>query len=94
MSGYYVPYIEQINALSAVPLRITCVTHLGLSGGSRGVYTLQEEIQHKAAFLREHVLRADRPPCVLIGHSIGGHYQSTDCAHWAMQSSSRSAGSP
>ena len=71
MSAYYVPYMEQLSALSSVPLRVSCVTHLGLGARSRKALTLQDEIQHKAAYLREHVLQPDRPPCVLIGHSIG-----------------------
>ena len=72
MSGYYVPYMEQLSALSTVLVRISCVTHLGLGGGCRGAFTLSEQIQHKADYLREHVLLSARPPCVLVGHSIGG----------------------
>ena len=72
MSGYYVPFMEQLSALSAAPVRISCITHLGLGdGGCRGTFTLRQQIQHKADYLREHVLLPTRPPCVLIGHSIG-----------------------
>ena len=72
MGSYYVPYMEHLSALSTTPVSISCVTHLGLGGGCRGAFTLSEQIQHKADYLREHVLLPARSPCVLIGHSIGG----------------------
>lgn len=35
------------------------------------VWSLDEQVGHKVAFMREHVLLPGRPPCVLLGHSIG-----------------------
>ena len=35
------------------------------------VFSLREQILHKCAFLREHMLLPGRPPVMLLGHSIG-----------------------
>ncbi len=37
------------------------------------LWSLEEQIAHKVAFLKEHVLLPGRPPVVLIGHSIGAY---------------------
>lgn len=37
------------------------------------LWSLEEQIAHKVAFLREHVLLPGRPPVVLLGHSIGAY---------------------
>ena len=36
------------------------------------VHSLEDQIQHKLALLREHCSAPGRPPLVLLGHSIGG----------------------
>ena len=45
------------------------------------VFTLKQQIEHKCAFLREHMLLPGRPPVMLLGHSIGAarsrHLQQT-----------------
>lgn len=35
------------------------------------VYTLEEQIEHKAAYLQEQMLGEGKPPVVLLAHSIG-----------------------
>jgi hypothetical protein len=35
------------------------------------VYDLKQQVEHKAAFLRERMLLPGRPPVLLLGHSIG-----------------------
>ena len=46
--------------------------HQGLGGLTDGrIFNLQQQIEHKLAFLKEHVLTSGHVPCVLIGHSIG-----------------------
>lgn len=35
------------------------------------LFSLKEQVTHKATYVREHMLGRDRPPVVLIGHSIG-----------------------
>jgi hypothetical protein len=44
----------------------------GLGGLTNGkVFSLQQQIEHKLAFLEEHVAVSGHVPVVLIGHSIG-----------------------
>ncbi|KXZ54305.1 hypothetical protein GPECTOR_5g390 [Gonium pectorale] len=53
---------------------VLAVTHAGhdpaTDYGGR-LWDLSQQIAHKVAFLREHVLLPGRPPVVLVGHSIG-----------------------
>jgi len=37
----------------------------------QGRCDLKDQIQHKAAFIREHMLVPGRPPAIILGHSIG-----------------------
>ncbi len=37
------------------------------------VWDLDDQIQHKVDFLRQHVLLPGRPHAILIGHSIGAY---------------------
>ena len=41
--------------------------------GVQGSYNLKDQIQHKAAFIKEHMLLPGRPPAFVVGHSIGKH---------------------
>ena len=37
----------------------------------QGRCSLKDQIKHKAAFMREHMLLPGRPPAFILGHSIG-----------------------
>lgn len=37
----------------------------------QATFTLQQQIQHKAAFIEEHCLHKHTLPVVVVGHSIG-----------------------
>ena len=39
----------------------------------QGSCNLKDQIQHKAAFIMEHMLLPGRPPAFVVGHSIGKH---------------------
>lgn len=39
--------------------------------GLQGSCDLKDQVRHKAAFIKEHMLRPGRPPAILVGHSIG-----------------------
>ena len=41
--------------------------------GVQGSCNLKDQIQHKAAFIKEHMLLPGRPPAFVVGHSIGKH---------------------
>ncbi len=45
----------------------------GCCCGCTQVWSLDEQISHKVAFLQEHVLLPGRPPVVLVAHSIGAY---------------------
>jgi hypothetical protein len=36
------------------------------------VFSLEEQIEHKLALLRERLVGPGRPPLVILAHSIGG----------------------
>ena len=39
--------------------------------GVQASCTLKDQIQHKVAFIKEHMLLPGRPPAFVVGHSIG-----------------------
>ena len=43
----------------------------------QGSCNLKDQIQHKAAFIREHMLLPGRPPAFVVGHSIGKYTRVT-----------------
>ena len=45
----------------------------GNFAGMQGSCNLKDQIQHKAAFIKEHMLLPGRPPAFIVGHSIGKH---------------------
>ncbi len=38
---------------------------------AQGRCSLKDQIKHKSAFMREHMLLPGRPPAFVLGHSIG-----------------------
>lgn len=53
----------------------------GLTPAGR-VFSLEEQIEHKAALLRERFVGAGRPPLVILGHSIGKLWLGLTCSAW------------
>ena len=51
---------------------------LGLSPRGR-VFSLEGQVEHKAALLRQHFVGQGRPPLVVMGHSIGGCWMARAC---------------
>lgn len=76
LSSFYVPYIEALHRgleSRGCSAKVTAITHKGLGGVTDGkIFNLQQQIEHKLAFLEEHVAFG-QGPVVLIGHSIGAH---------------------
>ncbi|KAG2487206.1 hypothetical protein HYH03_014180 [Edaphochlamys debaryana] len=71
---YFKPFMAALYDRLGGTADVLAVTHAGHDAetehGGR-MWSLQEQIDHKLAFLREHVLLPGRPPVVLVGHSIG-----------------------
>lgn len=70
---------------SPAPARLCLQDGQGLTPPGR-VFSLEEQIQHKVALLRQHFVGAGRPPLVILGHSIGG-WREAGCGcneHWRL----------
>ncbi|PNH00990.1 hypothetical protein TSOC_013145 [Tetrabaena socialis] len=73
-SVYFKPFMAALHARLGGHAEVVAVTHAGHdpetdTGGQ--LWDLSQQVGHKVAFLREHVLLPGRPPVVLVGHSIG-----------------------
>ncbi|GLI62525.1 hypothetical protein VaNZ11_005183 [Volvox africanus] len=73
---YFKPFMLAVHRQLQGHADVLAVTHAGhdpeTSHGGR-LWDLQQQISHKVAFLREHVLLPGRPPVLLVGHSIGAN---------------------
>ncbi|GIL69790.1 hypothetical protein Vretifemale_609 [Volvox reticuliferus] len=71
---YFKPFMLSVHRQLQGHADVLAVTHAGHDpetnhGGQ--LWNLRQQIAHKIAFLREHVLLPGRPPVLLVGHSIG-----------------------
>lgn len=62
--------------LTYAPVAMPSIVCLDMVGDdwrlfSKQVFNLQQQIQHKVAFMRERMLLPGAPPVILLGHSIG-----------------------
>lgn len=76
-SGYYKGFMRELFNEFRGQADVLAVTHLGHSpegtAGDKSLWSIQDQIQHKADFLQEHVLLPARPDAVLLAHSIGAY---------------------
>ncbi|KAG2453112.1 hypothetical protein HYH02_002443 [Chlamydomonas schloesseri] len=72
---YFQPFMRNVYDMLGGEADVLAVTHAGhdpqIPNPTGKVWSLREQVAHKVAFLREHVLLPGRPPVVLVGHSIG-----------------------
>ncbi|GAB4815405.1 hypothetical protein N2152v2_002451 [Parachlorella kessleri] len=72
---YYVPFMQSLHELLSGRASVTAISQLGMDGHQLTplgkVFSLEDQITHKADFLREQLLGHGRPPVVVVSHSIG-----------------------
>lgn len=76
MGHFYIPFARKLFQLGKGSYNVSVVSHAGHSPGhhrmsrdSRNWYNLEEQVEHKMAYIREHA--NSNIPIVLVGHSIG-----------------------
>lgn len=75
LGSYYLPFMSALQQHLDVPATIRTLSHAGQDTHSASSgYSLQDQVQHKVAFLRTHMqLGPDAPPLIIAGHSIGAY---------------------
>lgn len=72
---YYTSFMRELHSRLHGRASVHAVSNLGMDSQGltpRGrVHSLQEQVEHKAALLRERYVGEGRPPLVLLAHSIG-----------------------
>lgn len=72
---YYTPFMRSLHARLGGKAAVATVSNVGMD--SRGlaprgtVFSLEQQIEHKVALLKEHFVAPGRPPVIILGHSIG-----------------------
>ena len=76
MGHFYIPFARKLFQLGKGSYNVSVVSHAGHSPGHRRIskdgrdwYSLEDQTEHKLAYIREYV--NNNTPIVLIGHSIG-----------------------
>ncbi|EFN59441.1 hypothetical protein CHLNCDRAFT_137997 [Chlorella variabilis] len=81
---FYQPFMRSLHAKLGGRTHVTAISNLGMDGQGLTppgrVFSLEEQIQHKVALLRQHFVGAGRPPLVILGHSIGA-FMSIHAVH-------------
>ncbi|KAL4426837.1 hypothetical protein ABPG77_006623 [Micractinium sp. CCAP 211/92] len=74
---YYEPFMLALHRQLGGRAAVSCPSNLGMDCQGltpRGrVYSLEEQVAHKQALLRERLSGPGRPPVVMLGHSIGAY---------------------
>lgn len=74
-AAYYIPFLQAIHKSLDSRAHIYAVSYAGHSDFAADqvplLYSLEQQIEHKVAFLQDHILHAGKPPVVVLGHSIG-----------------------
>lgn len=73
-ANFFKPFMEELYTRLNGVVDVLAITHAGHDTETkinRRLWNLQEQIDHKMAFMQEHILLPGKPPVVLIGHSIG-----------------------
>lgn len=76
LGSYYIPFMHALQQHMDVPCALRCLSHVGQDIPSMGNpgYSLADQIQHKVAFMRQHMtVGPHASPIVVMGHSIGAH---------------------
>ena len=76
MGHFYIPFARKLFQLGKGSYNVSVVSHAGHSPGHRRVnrdgrdwYSLEDQVEHKLEYVREHV--NNNTPILLVGHSIG-----------------------
>lgn len=76
MGHYYIPFARKLFQLGKGSYNVSVVSHAGHSPGHRRTskdgrdwYSLEDQVEHKLAYVRENV--SNHTHLVLVGHSIG-----------------------
>ncbi|CAK0744119.1 hypothetical protein CVIRNUC_001523 [Coccomyxa viridis] len=78
VASFYIPLMQGLyNKLGGLA-DVFCISQLGHNPQCsmhlhQGSCNLKDQIQHKAAFIKEHMLLPGRPPAFVVGHSIGAY---------------------
>ncbi|KAG2492005.1 hypothetical protein HYH03_009735 [Edaphochlamys debaryana] len=83
-AAFFRPFMSRLHAALGGRARVLALSQAGHDGGHHHegrVWSLAEQVAHKVAFLRGHVLGPGRPPAVLVGHSIGAYMALKAVAH-------------
>ncbi|MEW5309180.1 MAG: hypothetical protein WDW38_001085 [Sanguina aurantia] len=75
---YFIPFLQSLDKALGGRADLCAITHAGHQGPGGiphcgKLFSLAEQSEHKAAFLRQHCLLPGRPPVVVLAHSIGSH---------------------
>eukprot|EP00199_Chlamydomonas_sp_CCMP681_P001762 CAMPEP_0119105862 /NCGR_PEP_ID=MMETSP1180-20130426/3720_1 /TAXON_ID=3052 ORGANISM="Chlamydomonas cf sp, Strain CCMP681" /NCGR_SAMPLE_ID=MMETSP1180 /ASSEMBLY_ACC=CAM_ASM_000741 /LENGTH=367 /DNA_ID=CAMNT_0007091035 /DNA_START=169 /DNA_END=1272 /DNA_ORIENTATION=+ len=75
---YYKDFMRQLHTAFKGQAHIYSCSHAGHdtgphNTGKQTLKTLDEQITHKADFMRQHLLLPGRPPLVILAHSIGAY---------------------
>lgn len=76
MGHFYIPFARKLFQLGKGSYNVSVASHAGHSPGHRRMdrdgrvwYNLEDQVEHKLAYIREHV--DNNTPLILVGHSIG-----------------------
>eukprot|EP00195_Chlamydomonas_chlamydogama_P016914 CAMPEP_0202891084 /NCGR_PEP_ID=MMETSP1392-20130828/1261_1 /ASSEMBLY_ACC=CAM_ASM_000868 /TAXON_ID=225041 /ORGANISM="Chlamydomonas chlamydogama, Strain SAG 11-48b" /LENGTH=303 /DNA_ID=CAMNT_0049574759 /DNA_START=55 /DNA_END=966 /DNA_ORIENTATION=+ len=71
---FYHHFVELLDEALENKADIRVISHLNHDLHAKGeLVPLEDQVTHKAAYLREHVLLPNRPPVILLCHSIGAY---------------------
>lgn len=76
MGHFYIPFARKLFQLGKGSYNVSVVSHAGHSPGHRRIsrdgrdwYSLEDQAEHKLAYIRDNV--NNNTPIILVGHSIG-----------------------
>lgn len=73
---YYIEHLKQLHIALGGKAEVLSITHAGhapqlANEPGNALRSIQDQIEHKADYMRQHLLLPGRPPLVVAGHSIG-----------------------